>query len=181
MGILGQLIIFKTNCIKVKMDAPPPLGAHSSSCPRPLPALSLNSLASVCFYILPVTEWATLCPVSYSDPPCNAPHFVYQWTFQPKPARHLTPPPLSLVSYLLLSRLLFLISTPFNCYILVARHSKQKAFCIEKETTIIFFIPLSNNKISVHRYRFTKDPFQGKRGGRGLSLRRGGPPECVCV
>lgn len=92
-------------------------------------------------------------------PRCKAPHFVYQWTFQPIPpqppphpySNHHLPlpppfPPLSVIPLTSSSLVCCWLSTPFICFNLVAHYSKEKAFCIEKKKTIIFFIPLSNNK-----------------------------------
>lgn len=53
------------------------------------------------------------------------------------------------LTFLLLFLLCCQLSPPFICFTLVAHYSKEKAFCIEKKKTIIFFIPLSN------KYLFT--------------------------
>lgn len=93
-------------------------------------------------------ERKVLCSVSCLDSCCEAPHFVYQWTFQPIPPP-CPPSSSSFVSYsfyFLFSLVCCRLSTPFICFNLVAHYSKEKAFCIEKKNTIIFFIPLSNNK-----------------------------------
>lgn len=89
--------IFKKNCINMKMD---------DLLPSSTPVLIALSLASICFYIiLPVMERKVLCSVSCLDSCCEAPHFVYQWTFQPIP---------SLPSFLLLPPLPPLSVIPFT-------------------------------------------------------------------
>lgn len=92
-------------------------------------ALSLSGLL-LFLYILPVMEGKALCSVSCLDPRCDAPHFVYQWTFQPIPLSPLPsspPPPLSVIPfYFLFSLVCCRLSTPFICFNLVAHYSEEK-------------------------------------------------------